>query len=63
MITLQVQVRQHHLVERELAGNEQLVLQPVHLRTSQRKIFNAMSTKRGAIERATVRIGATVLLT
>jgi len=39
MMTLQVQVHQHHLAKRELAGNEQLVLQSVHLWTSQRKIL------------------------
>ena len=41
--TLQVQVHQHHLAECELAGNEQLVLQSVHLRTSQREILTRHS--------------------
>jgi len=34
---MQVQVHQHYLARRELVGDEQLVLQSVHLWTSQRK--------------------------
>lgn len=34
---VQVQVHQHHLVLLQLASNEQLLLQPIHLRHSQRE--------------------------